>query len=105
MLPGARKQRRENEEDDTSKSLLVEENENENYFMSNDEQISTFRSDLFKRAAEHMKFTQETLAVKKKNVTRQGFGKFKVQQLKSIDRQLQQYILYFKTIDRHLKFQ
>ncbi|CAG8508558.1 14692_t:CDS:2 [Rhizophagus irregularis] len=61
-----------------------------------------FKEHLFKKAAENMKFTQETLAVKKKNVTRQSFGKFKVQQLKSIDRQLQQYILYFKTRDESL---
>jgi hypothetical protein len=89
-------------DDDTAKSP-VEENENENSTVNSYyEHISTFRSDLFKKAAENMKFTQETLAVKKKNVTRQSFGKFKVQQLKSIDRQLQQYILYFKTRDESL---
>ncbi|CAB4401090.1 hypothetical protein RhiirA1_457380 [Rhizophagus irregularis] len=93
----------EKENDDGTAKSPIEENENGNSTVNNyDEHISTFRSDLFKKAAENMKFTQETLAVKKKNVTRQSFGKFKVQQLKSIDRQLQQYILYFKTRDESL---
>ncbi|CAG8684603.1 5071_t:CDS:2, partial [Cetraspora pellucida] len=64
--------------------------------------MSTFRSDIFQQAEENIKFTKEVLAVEKKNAKNQSSLKFKVQQLKAIDRQLQQSILYFQTRDECL---
>ncbi|CAI2182224.1 19936_t:CDS:2 [Funneliformis geosporum] len=94
------KEEQEKEKDNvTTKSLADDENGDSS---NNSEHISTFQSDLFRKAAEHMKYTQKVLAVKKKNVSGQSFSKFKVQQLKSIDLKLQQYILYFKTRDESL---
>ncbi|CAG8575913.1 14709_t:CDS:2 [Funneliformis caledonium] len=93
------------EKDDvTTKSLANDDgNGNNSSSNNNNEHISTFQSDLFRKAAEHMKYTQEVLAVKKKkNGPGQSFSKFKVQQLKSIDFKLQQYIIYFKTRDESL---
>ncbi|CAG8512711.1 2419_t:CDS:1, partial [Racocetra fulgida] len=64
--------------------------------------MSTFRSDIFQQAEENIKFTKEVLAVEKKNAKNQSSLKSKVQQLKAIDRQLQQSILYFQTRDESL---
>ncbi|CAG8605675.1 21444_t:CDS:2, partial [Gigaspora rosea] len=64
--------------------------------------LSTFRSDIFQQAEENIKFTREVLANEKKNAKNQSSLKSKVQQLKSIDRQLQQSILYFQMRDESL---
>ncbi|CAG8769644.1 29182_t:CDS:1, partial [Racocetra persica] len=64
--------------------------------------MSTFRSDILQQAEENIKFTKEVLAVEKKNAKNQSSLKSKVQQLKAIDRQLQQSILYFQTRDENL---
>ncbi|KAG9301507.1 hypothetical protein G9A89_008359 [Geosiphon pyriformis] len=63
--------------------------------------IFKFRSKIFQQAVEHAKFTQETLRPKKDG-KHQSFAQSKVQQLKSIDQQLQKTILFFETRDESL---
>ncbi|CAG8642894.1 15065_t:CDS:2 [Dentiscutata heterogama] len=82
----------------SSTSLSGTKNECERFSLS----LSTFRSDIFQQAEENLKFTREVLADEKKNAKNQSSLKSKVQQLKSIDRQLQQSILYFQTRDESL---
>nr|CAG8606976.1 2042_t:CDS:2 [Entrophospora candida] len=55
------------------------------------------------QADEHIRFTQKVLSGNKKNSKKLGFAKFKIQQLKAIDQQLQQSILYFQTRDESLQ--
>ncbi|CAJ0833635.1 14356_t:CDS:2, partial [Entrophospora sp. SA101] len=59
--------------------------------------------EIFKQADEHIRFTQKVLSGNKKNSKKLGFAKFKIQQLKAIDQQLQQSILYFQTRDESLQ--
>ncbi|CAG8740081.1 644_t:CDS:2 [Gigaspora margarita] len=82
----------------SSTSLSGMKNECEGFSPS----LSTFRSDIFQQAEENIKFTREVLANEKNNAKNQSSLKSKVQQLKSIDRQLQQSILYFQMRDESL---
>ncbi|CAG8766448.1 977_t:CDS:1, partial [Acaulospora morrowiae] len=64
--------------------------------------LSKFRTDLFQQVGENMKLMRDVLASSKKNTKGQSFSKSKVQQMRTIDRQLQQSILYFQTRDESL---
>ncbi|CAG8469550.1 13244_t:CDS:2 [Ambispora leptoticha] len=69
---------------------------------------SRFRTELFQRASEHAKFTQEILYPKKEGKRHNNhhyhhnYVRNKIQQMKSIDAQLQNSILYFQTRDESL---
>ncbi|CAG8530144.1 11600_t:CDS:1 [Paraglomus brasilianum] len=63
---------------------------------------NSFRSEIFQQAEEYMRFNQEVLR-SKKDVSPQGIYRNRVQQLRAIDHQLQQSVLYFRTRDESLK--
>ncbi|RHZ61173.1 hypothetical protein Glove_349g145 [Diversispora epigaea] len=87
---------------ESGKSLQSIKEKNDTDDRRSSPSMSKFFTDIFQQAAEKMKFTQEVLASNRKDAKRQGFGKFKVQQLIEIDRQLQQSILHFQTRDESL---
>ncbi|CAG8505838.1 4658_t:CDS:2 [Ambispora gerdemannii] len=86
----------------SSSNVVVEEDQNIS------KSSSRFRTEIFQRAAEHAKFTQETLYPKKEGKRHNNhhyhpnYIRNKIQQLKSVDVQLQNSILCFQTRDESL---